>query len=476
MTATFGSATFIACLCIYAASETIVRTFRERADADLLVALETGPLQFARLDSADLATRHMARLLEQVLHHNPRLLAATIASGPEFNQVYATWSAPRYLKTSCSSVQRSIIPYPDRLYPFAIDVTYDSCLVLPEIIELRTVCLSIGLLGFAAALSVAAVGAWPVVRSLRIADRVLSLSHTGGGSASTLVETISFQPLHQLTVNALDAKRLQTLAAVAQAVQMIAHDLRKPFSTMRAGLQVLRKTSTFEEMQNTTTRLTTTIESSVMKMNGMLDDLLNIGRPIPLSLSSADPKDLVATCVAELSLDRQPGVELMLHFSHTRSVNCDRSRIDRVLLNLAENAVQAMRGKGRLSFVTMDAGRGHDPAVVLRVSNTNSSVDRTDLPRLFEPFYTKGKKGGTGLGLAIVAQIVEAHAGRIWCDPDHADGVSFIFELPASSTHDTKDHTHAAPESMDQRHPGSYHYANGIPSHGSDDRRGRSDA
>jgi signal transduction histidine kinase len=105
-------------------------------------------------------------------------------------------------------------------------------------------------------------------------------------------------------------------------------------------------------------------------------------------------------------------------------VDVDPDQLRRVLLNVVNNAVEAMEGtSGELTVTT--ARRG--PEVVIAVADQGPGVE--DVERIFEPYYTTKAKG-TGLGLAIARQIVEEHRGRIAVESRLGTGTTVQIHLP----------------------------------------------
>jgi two-component system sensor histidine kinase HydH len=72
---------------------------------------------------------------------------------------------------------------------------------------------------------------------------------------------------------------------------------------------------------------------------------------------------------------------------------------------------------------------GRSPAVRITVEDTGCGISESDLPKIFDPYFTS-KKNGTGLGLAIVKEIVESHDGRITVSSNAGEGTCFMIELP----------------------------------------------
>ncbi|TMD29645.1 MAG: PAS domain S-box protein [Chloroflexi bacterium] len=118
------------------------------------------------------------------------------------------------------------------------------------------------------------------------------------------------------------------------------------------------------------------------------------------------------------------------------TIDVDRGQIQQVLLNLTQNAIQAIRGDGPRGWIEVAASAEVDrdgrPAVRLRITDSGPGIQPTVRPRVFLPFFTTKPPGeGTGLGLSVSFGIVAAHGGRLWFEPGPDDqGASFIVELP----------------------------------------------
>jgi signal transduction histidine kinase len=107
------------------------------------------------------------------------------------------------------------------------------------------------------------------------------------------------------------------------------------------------------------------------------------------------------------------------------STSFHASTLRRALLNLVQNALDAMPEGGTLTL----AGQGTATQVQLQVHDTGSGIAAERLQQIFEPLYTT-KPGGTGLGLYIVQEIVAAHAGQLTVESKEGQGTTFTVTLP----------------------------------------------
>ncbi len=111
----------------------------------------------------------------------------------------------------------------------------------------------------------------------------------------------------------------------------------------------------------------------------------------------------------------------------------DAIQVQQVIMNLAHNAMEAM-STVRLDerVLRIEAAASGDRQILVRVVDRGPGVAQAERERLFEPFHTT-KSTGLGIGLSICRDIVEAHGGKLWYEPDPAGGAVFQFTLPGAS-------------------------------------------
>jgi signal transduction histidine kinase len=110
-------------------------------------------------------------------------------------------------------------------------------------------------------------------------------------------------------------------------------------------------------------------------------------------------------------------------------VECVRSQIDQVFLNVLANAAQAINGPGTITIETRREG----PMAVIAIADTGPGIAPDVLRRIFDPFFTTKPVGeGTGLGLSISYEIVTKHGGEIRAESAPGGGAVFTLRLPAA--------------------------------------------
>jgi signal transduction histidine kinase len=116
-------------------------------------------------------------------------------------------------------------------------------------------------------------------------------------------------------------------------------------------------------------------------------------------------------------------------FGDLPPVECVRSQIDQVFLNLLANAAQAIPGEGAITIET----RRENGTAVVAISDTGPGIAPEILGRIFDPFYTTKPVGeGTGLGLSISYEIVKKHGGHIRAESPRGGGATFTVSVPLS--------------------------------------------
>jgi PAS domain S-box-containing protein len=238
-------------------------------------------------------------------------------------------------------------------------------------------------------------------------------------------------------------RQSQKLEAIGRLAGGVAHDFNNIVSVIAGyGKLLQRELAPAHPGQTALGEILKASESAA----NLVRQLLAFGRQQRLEPRVLDLHHLVSS--AESLLHRLLGdgviLQSQLHAAHA-AIIADRGQIEQVLLNLAVNARDAMRGQGILTMETAgDHLACHEgevvtwrPAIRLTIKDTGCGMDQATLSNLFQPFYTTKPVGeGTGLGLATVYGIVQQNGGTIEVDSLLGVGTRFILRFPLASQSD----------------------------------------
>jgi signal transduction histidine kinase/CheY-like chemotaxis protein len=228
-------------------------------------------------------------------------------------------------------------------------------------------------------------------------------------------------------------KEKDKLNAIVRTAQMFAHDVRKPFSMLNMTAQSVQKISDPEKIRSLMTRMLPELERAMSSVEGMIQDIMEIDARSTVHREQTDVKSFIDECLRDgFRLRNAKDISLSYDLNHSMNVEIDRLRIKRVILNIVDNAIQAMGTSGRMWIASNDMSDSGKSFVELTIGNANTYIDQENIERIFEAFYTSGKKGGTGLGLAIAQKVVLEHGGKISARSKKDLGTEFTFSLPVS--------------------------------------------
>lgn len=223
-------------------------------------------------------------------------------------------------------------------------------------------------------------------------------------------------------------------AAVASLVEAVSHDVRKPFSVIQIITHALCQMSDENEMRELLETAIPELEGSRLAIEGLLQDLLQLNSATNLNFEDVTP-EILLTEALKVAFVAHPESDIQIDFQTEEElfVRVDMHKINRVFSNLFTNAAQAISYRGKLWIQVASK----ENRVQFIIGNPGFIPDDHRM-RLFEQFFTSGKREGTGLGLAVAKKWVEAHGGAIDClsekNESHPMGkVEFIFDLPIGS-------------------------------------------
>jgi len=227
--------------------------------------------------------------------------------------------------------------------------------------------------------------------------------------------------------------RAQRLAAWREVAQRIAHEIKNPLTPIQLSAQRLRRrlARSEGEEQRIVTECTETIIQEVDGLKRLVEEFSRFARMPALVPRPTDVRPVIEA-IATLYRESHPALTLVSrHAEDLPLLEVDPDHIKRAVLNLVDNAVEAVEARGEVVVETRvleDGGR-----VQISVTDTGPGIQPEDRDKLFQPYFST-KTAGMGLGLPIVHEIVAEHGGSIRVEAHAPRGTAFIVELPVSRT------------------------------------------
>ena len=239
---------------------------------------------------------------------------------------------------------------------------------------------------------------------------------------------------HQIGI-ALDNARLyselvhaEKQSAVGELASGVAHEINNPLTTILGQAQLLLGRT---DVPLPVRERVEMMADEASRAARIVQNLLLFARHYPPERRPCAISDQVERVLAlkRYQLDRDK-VRVLTEFTTCPPVWADENKIQQVLLNLVQNAHQALMRHTSDRVLTLRV-RPRGPRVVIEVIDNGPGIPADILPRIFDPFFTTKPPGeGSGLGLSVSYGIVGQHGGRLYAENRPEGGATFIVELP----------------------------------------------
>jgi signal transduction histidine kinase len=235
------------------------------------------------------------------------------------------------------------------------------------------------------------------------------------------------------------AQRAQKLAlAQMQFVAGVSHELRTPLAVVCSAADNLADGLVANEQQ--ARRYGSVIRKEGRRLTAMVEQILGFagvqsGREY--DLQPADVQTLIQRALETCDLEvRETGCDVRLEIDpDLPPVMADALSLTHAIKNLISNALKYSNGKPLVTVRASLSGDGRKPEVLITVEDEGVGIERSELTRIFEPFYRSRKVSsrvhGLGLGLPLVKRVAEAHGGRVTVESEAGKGSRFTLILPA---------------------------------------------
>ena len=220
----------------------------------------------------------------------------------------------------------------------------------------------------------------------------------------------------------------EKLSAVGQLASGVAHEINNPLTTILGQTHLLLTQQPLT--QHVRERLNI-ISDETARAARIVQNLLLFSRHYPAERHPCLLEDQVRRVLDLKAYQlQQDSIEVVMQFDQCPPVWADEHQLQQVLLNLVQNAHQAMSKHGDRRLLTVRI-RVEGERAIVGVLDTGPGIPAAVLPRVFDPFFTTKPPGeGSGLGLSVSYGIVAEHRGRLWAENEPGGGAAFYLELP----------------------------------------------
>ena len=220
--------------------------------------------------------------------------------------------------------------------------------------------------------------------------------------------------------------RTEKLSSLGQLSAGLAHELRNPLAVVSSCSQFCLENMKLERLVRENFQV---IYRNSQRASKLISELLAFARPDQLEQNEVDINEVLISVLRMTKLEVDPSnVSFVRHLRKgLPKIMGDKEKLGQIFLNLIQNAIHAVSGRGRITlksrFLAMD------DMVEVSVMDNGPGIPEDYRKKIFDPFFTT-KEGGTGLGLSICNSIVEQHRGTIRLEQVEEGGTQVSVRLP----------------------------------------------
>jgi PAS domain S-box-containing protein len=236
------------------------------------------------------------------------------------------------------------------------------------------------------------------------------------------------QNITQRTELEASLRQSKIMSLLGSVVAGVAHEVRNPLFGISSILDAFEKRfSDRVEYQ----RYTDVLRSEIERLTVLMEELLEYGKPFRGDVYPASVEEMINRSIrACLPAADAAHVTLVNKVSQgLPRIMVDRRRFSRVFINLIGNAIQHSPSDGRVTVEAYIASDGNQEWIECAIKDLGTGIQDEDLPRIFEPFFSK-RRGGTGLGLAIAQKTMEEHGGKLLAGNNPEGGACMMARFP----------------------------------------------
>jgi PAS domain S-box-containing protein len=223
-----------------------------------------------------------------------------------------------------------------------------------------------------------------------------------------------------------ESKRKEKLSAMGELASGVAHEIRNPINAIGMIAQRLDKEFKVENEKEEYHSITSLLRSEVTRINKIITQFLSYAKPLSLQIKKINSKTFFDD-IYRLFSDQAKlkGVDLIKSSDHSFDIMIDPELIKQSLMNLVQNAIDAVEKKGKVEINYFR--KGND--LIIEIADNGKGIPNNIKNKIFDLYYTS-KPEGTGLGLSIVQKIIAEHNGRIEVFSEVSKYTKFKITIP----------------------------------------------
>ena len=221
--------------------------------------------------------------------------------------------------------------------------------------------------------------------------------------------------------------RTEKLAAVGTLASGVSHELRNPLSAIKNAVFLLKRKLSKKAMPDIDEKIIKFLDimdKEIDRCSKIINDLLGFTRVTKPTRFSADINAVVNEALSRVDISKNIKLSKSLQ-PDLPMIMIDANQIGQVLINLVENACQAMMNEGELKICS----RVSDSFMEVEVGDSGCGIPKKEVKKIFDPLFTT-KPRGTGIGLAVCYGIIQKHNGVIYVKSQEGIGTTMFIKLP----------------------------------------------
>ena len=206
----------------------------------------------------------------------------------------------------------------------------------------------------------------------------------------------------------------------------VAHEINNPLNFIVGGIRILKKNIANSNLNEDQLMAMQSIEEGAQRATKIVQSLSHFSRRTTSLDEDCDINEIIDNCLVMLQSSYTEKIEVKKDYKLEKTIKGNEGSLHQGIMNILINAEQSIDQKGKVTIVTYE----EEGKAFIKISDTGSGIDESQLPHIMDPFYTTKSPGdGTGLGLFITYNIINDHRGTIQFESVKNEGTTCTITL-----------------------------------------------